>query len=391
VPAQPQPAGDQREEDQPPVLRLMPPFDQRRRISTPRRPLPVEGEEEEGAVGGEVWQTPASVDAQRDFYTALLDEIDSYTRAAEVTQRMVRSLGTAQQQEKIRVEIRKRAQELKEQLEWADKTLDPRAISDAKLERAFRPAPPPPGERDVHGGSRRPHRPEEPEDPDSSRPGRSPVHERNKLSVLHLLLLFILSLRLPDVGAKEAVIFEQFGQLAGITAYLHVHVELSISSVKDQLLKYRQLLHQNCDSELAVLNYMLTYVNTSITNFTLKKDFPDRPEDFPEKSMIRQNAKLWYKVAQLHLRDLEDMGENIATLRKSLPVVPNHNTGKIPIQAQFAPPQGAHVINMQAYADTHDHLLTLIPEKSPMNLRTDSQASVEVREPRNITRPSSSG
>jgi len=101
VPAQPRPAGDQREEDQPPVLRLTPPFDQRSRISTPRRPLPGEGEEEEGAVGGEVWQTPASVDAQREFYTALLDEIDSYTRAAEITQRTVRSLGSAQQQEKI--------------------------------------------------------------------------------------------------------------------------------------------------------------------------------------------------------------------------------------------------------------------------------------------------
>ena len=83
--------------------------------------------------------------------------------------------------------------------------------------------------------------------------------------------MFILSLPLPDVGAKEAVIFEQFGQLAGITAYLHVHVELSISSVEAQLGKYRQLLKQNCDSELSVLNYMLTYVNTSITNFTLKK------------------------------------------------------------------------------------------------------------------------
>jgi hypothetical protein len=66
-----------------------------------------------------------------------LDEIDGYTRAAELTQRTVRSLGSAQQQEKIRVKIRKRAQELKEQLEWADKTLDPRAISDAKLERAI--------------------------------------------------------------------------------------------------------------------------------------------------------------------------------------------------------------------------------------------------------------
>ncbi len=179
VPTQPQPAGDQREEDQLPVLRLTPPFDQGRRVSTPHRLLPGEGEEEEGAVGGEIWQTPASVDAQREFYTALLDEIDSYTRAAKVTQRTVRSLGTAQQQEKIRVEIRKRAQELKEQLEWADKTLDPRAISDAKLKRAFHPAPPPPGEQDAHGGSRHPRRPEEPKDPNSS-PPRPVTRSRKK-------------------------------------------------------------------------------------------------------------------------------------------------------------------------------------------------------------------
>jgi hypothetical protein len=187
------------------------------------------------------------------------------------------------------------------------------------------------------------------------------------------------------------VIFEQFRQLARITAYLHFHVELSISSLEAQLYKYRQLLKQNCDSELAVLNYMLTYVNTSISNFTLKKEYPDKPEDFPEKSMIRQNAKLWYKVAQLHLHNLEDMEESIATLRKSLPVVPNCNTGKIPIRAQFAPPQGAHIVNMQAFTDTHDHLLTLVPEKQPMNLWTDSQMPVEMAGPRTVTNPSTSG
>ncbi len=97
-----------------------------------------------------------------------------------------------------------------------------------------------------------------------------------------------------DPWRKKPVIFEQIGQLDGITAYLHVHVELSISSVEAQLIKYQiiQLLKENCDSEIAVLNYMVTYVNTTISNFTLKRDFPDKPEDFPEKSMVRQNAKL---------------------------------------------------------------------------------------------------
>jgi hypothetical protein len=95
-----------------------------------------------------------------------LDEVDNYTRAAENTQRTIRSLGSAQQQERIKAEIRKRAQELQEQLEWADKNLDQRAISDAKLERAFRPAPPPPP-RDGRGSRRRPP---DPGSPDSSPP-----------------------------------------------------------------------------------------------------------------------------------------------------------------------------------------------------------------------------
>ena len=121
MPAQPPRQG---EEIQPPVLRLTPSADQRRRITTPRRPLPDEGGEEgDGAVGGEAWRTPASIDAQREFYSALLDEVDNYTRAAENTQRSLRSLGSAQQQERIKAEIWKRAQELQEQLEWADKNL----------------------------------------------------------------------------------------------------------------------------------------------------------------------------------------------------------------------------------------------------------------------------
>jgi hypothetical protein len=70
-------------------------------------------------------------------------------------------------------------------------------------------------------------------------PGPSLAPARNRFLTSQLPLLFIISITLPDTEAKEAVIFEQFGQLAGVTAYLHVHVELSISSVEAQLEKYR--------------------------------------------------------------------------------------------------------------------------------------------------------
>jgi hypothetical protein len=121
--------------------------------------------------------------------------------------------------------------------------------------------------------------PRSPGVPIRAHPGQSPAHGKNK-PTLHLLLLFVLSLHLPDVGAKEAVIFEQFGQLAGITAYLHVHVELSISSVEAQLSKYRQLLKQNCDSELAVLNYMLTTSTRPSATLHSRRTSPTGPRIF---------------------------------------------------------------------------------------------------------------
>jgi hypothetical protein len=95
------------------------------------------------------------------------------------------------------------------------------------------------------------------------------------------------------------VILEQIGQLAGVTTYLHVYMEPSISTVEAQLLK------QNCGTKLVVLNYMMTYVNAS--------HYRDKPEDLPEGSMVRQNAKLWYNVARLHLRDLDDMENEVTT------------------------------------------------------------------------------
>jgi len=136
VPPQPQPR-DREEEDRLAIWRPASPVDQCRRVTVPRRPLPEErGEEDEGAVGGEIWQDPASLEAQRDFYLALLDEIDRYTEVTEIYQSALRSLGSAQQP-RVESEIRKRAQELQDQLEWAEKSLHPKAISESKLECAF--------------------------------------------------------------------------------------------------------------------------------------------------------------------------------------------------------------------------------------------------------------
>jgi hypothetical protein len=127
--------------------------------------------------------------------------------------------------------------------------------------------------------------------------------------------------------------------------------------VEAQLAKYHELLRQNCGTELAVLNYMMAYVNSS--HYIRKEVYSNKPKDLPEGSMVRQNAKLWYKVAKMHIRDLEDMENNVAALRNSLPVVIGTHTGKIPVQAEFTSPSGSNVFNVDAFNYTHDHLLTL--------------------------------
>jgi len=70
---------------------------------------------------------------------------------------------------------------------------------------------------------------------------REPEHRLDKTFNFKFLCC-ILVIGNQGLHAKEAVIFEQIGQLAGVTAYLHVHVELSISSVEAQLAKYHELL-----------------------------------------------------------------------------------------------------------------------------------------------------
>jgi len=116
---------------------------------------------------------------------------------------------------------------------------------------------------------------------------------------LRILSLFLTITCNAPVDSKEAVIFEQIGQLAGVTTYLHVHVELSISSVEAQLNKYRELLLEHCSSEDAIVNFMSTFPldndpNTIPHNFTV-------PSFSRPSATVRANGKLWKKVVDLHL------------------------------------------------------------------------------------------
>ena len=144
-------------------------------------------------------------------------------------------------------------------------------------------------------------------------------------SRLSLLLLTIILLSLPDprTEAKEAVIFEQIGQMSGVTAYLHVHVELSISSVEAQLNKYYTLLKQHFNQHEDAMAYMTKYLSSNYTYEQKHSIFDGRPELLPNGSVIRNSIGQWVKVARLHLKDVEDMKQHLGMLRTALPVIPN--------------------------------------------------------------------
>ena len=144
-------------------------------------------------------------------------------------------------------------------------------------------------------------------------------------SRLSLLLLTIILLSLPDprTEAKEAVIFEQIGQMAGVTAYLHVHVELSISSVEAQLNKYHTLLLQNFNDHKAAFNYMTKYLGSNYTSTEKAKIFQDQPSTLPNTTMVRGYIGQWVRIARLHLKDVADMEQHLGMLRTALPVIPN--------------------------------------------------------------------
>ncbi len=88
----------------------------------------------------------ASLAEQSEFYSALLD---SFTEGAEQTLQAVQALDQASQL-RVEEEIRKRGQELQDQLNWAEVTLQDEAIEFVRATRARRTPrrPSPPGRRE---------------------------------------------------------------------------------------------------------------------------------------------------------------------------------------------------------------------------------------------------
>ena len=124
--------------------------------------------------------------------------------------------------------------------------------------------------------------------------------------------------------------------------------------------KYRQLLLEHCSSEDAIVKFMSTFPeedpNLPGQNFTI-------PSFTRPSATIRAQGKLWKKVADLHLRDLDDIEHHVSSIRNALPPLPNRRKDQVHFKgtyATIADDTEKHLVG--PYPDTSDHLLSLVDE-----------------------------
>jgi hypothetical protein len=148
-----------------------------------------------------------------------------------------------------------------------------------------------------------------------------------------------------------------------VTAYLHVHIELSITSVEQQLDKYRQLLVTKLGTEDSIRHFMLSQYEPE-TKATVFFSDPRVKVNGTQKvnseaaNLVRANTMLWKRIADLHLRDVDDIEHHISSLRNALPPVSGRNPDQVHVNSPFVQARtNAEQFYVHPYPDTHDHLL----------------------------------
>jgi hypothetical protein len=163
------------------------------------------------------------------------------------------------------------------------------------------------------------------------------------------------------VSSKEVVIFEQIGQLAGVTAYLHVHIELSITLVEQQLSKYRQLLVTKLGTKESISTFMLGQGKYQPKPPPMPVPNDPKPRGGNHSSTawtVRANTMLWKRITDLYLHNVDDIEHHISPLQNALSLLPGQGQDQVHIKSPFIPPPARadqHLIH--PYPDTRDHLL----------------------------------
>jgi len=158
-----------------------------------------------------------------------------------------------------------------------------------------------------------------------------------------LITVIIFCMSHPQlVKTGEHVIFEQIGQLAGSTSYLHAHITVSVTSIEEQLTTYESMLRTEFSDYMKVHSLIkMNLDNTSHVNF------PDDNRNF-SSSKLYMAAVSWTKMARLHLDEIADIREHLDSLRNLLPDKPADNVNRIAHDPAFFEDL-QHRINMDSY------------------------------------------
>lgn len=156
-------------------------------------------------------------------------------------------------------------------------------------------------------------------------PGGRPNISRSRRSRYFLLFTIILfCVSHPQfVKSGEHVIFEQIGQLAGSTSYLHAHITVSVTAIEEQLTMYESMLRTEFSDYMKV--HALIKMNLDNTSHV---NFPDDNRNF-SSSKLYMAAVSWTKMARLHLDEVVDIREHVDSLRNLLPDKPADNINRV--------------------------------------------------------------
>lgn len=145
---------------------------------------------------------------------------------------------------------------------------------------------------------------------------------------ISILLLLLISTGKNSTG-KENVIFEQIGELAGSTSYLHAHVTISLSSIKGQVDRYRYMLEDFFSNKTSISNFLKDHNNST----SLKAVFHNSTSEPVFPYVTNQ----WIAIARLHRVELFDLEEHLMSLINVLPDFPDSEAHKNRIYGEDPP------------------------------------------------------
>ena len=116
----------------------------------------------------------------------------------------------------------------------------------------------------------------------------------------------------PNHPHQYPVLFENIGRMVTSLSYLHTYIPINLTAIEEHLLLYRAQLTPDDKSEIPILNITKTKKNNISFSYLNNG-----------KAVSDLTLSLWQEIIALHLRGVDEMYQDIQTLKNILPPVSN--------------------------------------------------------------------